>query len=242
MADTYDPVADPVHGSGWNSAARWGGWEWHEPRRGAFFRSCSFCGSINPEDLAAVPAGSGCGYPLCPAPRGELAQIHFPPPGEDGREREYAEGLPHRYVDTGWRASWADQKYGWPHKFYVEGLQSRDPSMLHCVGSSNSPDHPGGGNWIRAEDLTRQQKKIIKADGMHSSSRGDRFEGWYLLEPRATLHAKFYSIHLADPAISDEVKEKITQVCGLRFRFLPDGRVSWCPAFMAPHEHDDTSE
>lgn len=32
---TYDPAVDPVHGSGWNSAARWGGgkvgWEpWRE--------------------------------------------------------------------------------------------------------------------------------------------------------------------------------------------------------------------
>lgn len=236
MAD-YDPAADPVHGSGWNSPARWGGWDWRKPRYGEFFRTCSFCGCIHPADLAAVPAGSGCGYPLCPEPRNELARHHFPAPGEDGRERGYAEGLPHRYVETGWRASWADQKYGWPHKFYVEGLSPRDPSLVHCVGSSNSVERPDSvGNWLRAEDLTRAQKKIIKDGGMHASGK---FEGWYLLEPRTTLHAKFYTMHLADPAISDEVKEKITQACGLRFRFLPDGRIGWCAASAPPHEHDD---
>lgn len=239
---TYDPAADPVHGTGWNSAAHWGGWDWRGPRRGEHFRTCSFCGSIHPEDLAAVPAGSGCGYPLCPEPRNELARIHFPAPGEDGREREYAEGLPHRYVDTGWRASWADLKYGWPHKFYVEGLRPRDPEMLHCIGSSShdpddGPFGRGGLQWYKVSECPPELIEAAKADGMrHSAERPD---GWLGFGPRETLHAKFYTRHLADPRLSDEVKEKITQACGLRFRFLPDGRIGWCPATDPPHEHDD---
>ena len=223
----YDPATDPVHGSGWNNAVRWGGWNWRKPRRGEFFRTCSFCGCIHPEDLAAVPAGSGCGYPLCPEPRGELAHVHFPLPGEDGRDHGFPEGALHRYVDTGWRASWADRKYGWPHKFYVEGLAPRDPSLLHCIGHGSGgdgsrPDRRG--NWVEAKDLTRAQKRIIKADGMHA--RG-KFDGWYLFEPRATLHAKFYTIHFADPLISQDAKDAIQAASGLRFTFTDDGRVGW---------------
>ena len=31
-----------------------GDWEWREPRRGHPFRTCNYCGSINPDDLAKV--------------------------------------------------------------------------------------------------------------------------------------------------------------------------------------------
>jgi hypothetical protein len=41
---------DPVHGE---EAARWGGWSWRVPSRGEHYRTCSYCGSISPEDLAA---------------------------------------------------------------------------------------------------------------------------------------------------------------------------------------------
>lgn len=34
--------------------AHGGGWEWREPRRGHPFRTCSWCGSIDPDDLAKV--------------------------------------------------------------------------------------------------------------------------------------------------------------------------------------------
>ncbi|MGW4757740.1 hypothetical protein [Streptomyces chartreusis] len=41
---------DLVHGS---DADRWGGWSWRDPSRGEHYRTCSYCGSIHPEDLAA---------------------------------------------------------------------------------------------------------------------------------------------------------------------------------------------
>ena len=213
MTGGYDPAADPVHGRGWNSAARWGGWSWREQRYGDFFRTCSFCGCIHPEDLAAETAGTGI-CRVC---------------GERGWEACFrAQNISdedHPYDPGAWYASWADRKYGWPHKFYAEGLKPRDPSLLHCTGSSNGAERPGGsGDWVRAGELTREQKRIIKDGGMHS---GGKFEGWYLLQPRSTLHAKFYTIHLADPAISQDVKDKIQRASGLRFRFTDDGKVGW---------------
>jgi hypothetical protein len=129
----YDPAADPVHGSGWNSAARWGGWHWGEPSRGEHFRRCSFCGSISPDDLAAEP---------------------------------------------GWHASWADQKYGWLHKFYVN-IPNRNPDALFVVsGRSDAREGlyaRGGEKWTPPEpgliawaDLTPEQLAIAERDGLEA--------------------------------------------------------------------------
>ena len=236
----YDPAADPVHGRGWNSAARWGGWDWREPRYGEHFRTCSFCGCIHPEDLAAETAGTDtcavCGSQGWDACFGGQKAAWMTPemlagPGIGDEERARIEALhpAHSYDPGGWYASWADRKYGWPHKFYVEGLSPRVPSLLHCIGHGSGGDGrrpAGGGSWVEAKDLSREQKRIVKADGMHASGQ---FDGWYLFAPRASLHAKFYSIHLADPRISQEVRDAIQAASGLRFTFSGDGSVRWGP-------------
>jgi hypothetical protein len=208
----YDPASDPVHGSGWNSAARWGGWDWRKPRRGDYFRTCSFCGCIHPEDLAPEIAPPGpCR--IC---------------GQVGWEACFRSRPEHPYDPGSAYASWADRKYGWPHKFYVEGLRPRDPSLLHCTGhgsggDGSAPDH---GGWVAAKDLTRAQKRIIKAGGM---SAGGHFDGWYQFAARTSLHAKFYTVHLADPAIGQDVKDAIQRASGLRLTFTDDGKVGWEP-------------
>lgn len=161
-------------------ADRWGGWDWREPRYGCFFRTCSYCGSIHPDDLAA---------------------------------------------DTSWHAGWADRKYGWPHKFYVDDLANREPNTLFVLSAGNSTRHMPDGA-IRAVDLKRKHWKILKAENWQSGTTGD---GWVQFGSRATLFAKCYTVHLADPEISDEVKDSIAQRCGLRFEFLPDGRIRWSP-------------
>lgn len=187
---TYDPAADPVHGSGWNSAARWGGWHWSEPRHGEHFRRCSFCGSIDPDDLAAEPT---------------------------------------------WRADWADRKYGWPHKFYVD-VPNRDPAALFVVGAqSGGQGRPGyrppeplagedGIGWVAFADLTRAQRKIAGRDGWRVTK--DDHSDFYEFGTRSSHYGKFYTIHLADPQVTQEAKDIIGRVSGLRFRF-EDGRMSW---------------
>jgi len=231
----YDPATDPVHGSGWNSAARWGGWVWREPRYGDFFRTCSFCGCIHPEDLAAETAGDGncrvCGkhgWSACfegqsHAGIKEAVQAGKLDIGDEERTRVLAMADEHQYDPGGWYASWADQKYGWPHKLYVEGLEPRDPSLLHVLSTTNRD--PGDGRYVAAAALTPEQREIIRADGMLRD--GEEPDGWYLFEPRSTLHAKFYTAHLADPRISQDVKDSIQRVSGLRFTFTDDGRVTW---------------
>lgn len=59
------------------------------------FRTCWFCGSINPQDLF------------------ELAQIN-----------------PIRLASTDW-------KYGWPHKFYVEGIRHPRAGEVAQVGATH---------------------------------------------------------------------------------------------------------
>lgn len=181
MADS----ADLVHPE---SQARWGGWSWSEPFRGEHFRRCSYCGSVNPDDLAAEPT---------------------------------------------WRAEWADRKYGWPHKFYV-GIPNRDPDALFVVSSTNGPDphtavhvalaeadrQPGHG-WFAVGDLTAEQRAICERDGW-----GLQNTTYVLFGTRANHFGKFYTIHLADLAVSPEVKRAIERGAGLHFEFR-DGRVSW---------------
>lgn len=225
---TYDPSADPVHGSGWNSAARWGGWEWRAPSHGQHFRTCSFCGSIRPEDLAAETAGTGCGYPDCPDPRDELANIHFPIAGQDGDPPGS-----HRFVNTGWRASWADRKYGWPHKFYVEGLVNRSPERKRVI-SAQTEDHYQAslrGEWPGLMNLEWHRAGDVPGGYITDGWRDGHYQ-WFGFGADATHHAKFYTIHLADPRLPAGVKDTIERVAGLRFTFTDDGRVGWegCPA------------
>lgn len=216
-------MTDLVHGG---EAGRWGGWEWRKPRRGDHFRTCSYCGSIHPEDLAAeiVPQGKCSG---CDATGWEA---HF---------RLHAEPE-HHYDPGGPYASWADRKYGWPHKFYVENLRPRDREMLHVFTHCSGERAPEGYAYpyIAAADLTDEQKQIIESDGM--GPRGEDYSGWYAFKPKAALFAKFYTQHLAAPGIPAEAREKIEAACGIRFHFA-DGTVAWhSPAVPCEEAHGDT--
>lgn len=210
-------VADLVHHG---EAERWGGWSYRKPERGEHFRRCSYCGSISPQDLAAEPAGNGCGHVGCPDQGNEMADIHFPVEGVPGCSAQ--DGY-HLFAETGWRASWADRKYGWPHKFYVEGIANRTPGSLFVTGSTNAEASPGD-RWVAAGSLTREQRKVAKADG------GIRDNAtWYLFGHHASHHAKFYTAHLADPELPAADKDFIERICGLRFTF--DGtQVGWAAA------------
>jgi hypothetical protein len=186
-AEAYDPAADLVHGAGWNSAARWGGWSWNEPRRGDHFRTCSFCGSIHPEDLAAE-------------------------------------------LGSGVTVDWADWKYGWPHKLYANGIRPRDPGMLHVFSRAtrSRPDRGAASDWIADGDLTDEQRAVIAADHQQPRDDEDR-DCWWMFRPKTELHAKFYTVHLGDPAIGQDVKDAVQRASGLKLTWLDDGRVSWEP-------------
>jgi hypothetical protein len=166
-------VPDLVHGA---EAQRFGGWSWREPSRGEHFRTCSYCGSIHPEDLAD---------------------------------------------ESGWAAEWADQKYGWPHKFYVR-LPNRTSEQRFVIGATTSSERPAGDDWVPAADL----RSDVNTEGW-----GDLpgTYAWVLVGTRPAHHGKFYTVHLADPAAAAVALERVQAVSGLRFRFA-GGRVSWAAA------------
>ncbi|MCI3277637.1 hypothetical protein [Streptomyces cylindrosporus] len=164
---------DPVHGA---EAERWGGWSWREASRGEHYRTCSYCGCIHPDDLAA---------------------------------------------ETDWRAEWADRKYGYPHKFYVT-LANRRPEQRFITGATTgTPTGLVGTTWIRADEVPDD----VNTDGWRDLA--GTYE-WVSIGTRPTHHAKFYTVHLADPALGHEARDRIQSVSGLRLRF-EDGRVWWEP-------------
>lgn len=126
-----------------------------------------------------------------------------------------------------WRAEWADQKYGWPHKFYVD-IPDRGPGRLFVVGAVHGP--PGaqpsiGGNlltWVAPANLTEEQRRIVERDG-YRISEGLRWVGF---GTRAVHNAKHYSIHLADPDLDPAVRDTVQQRSGIRFDFVA-GQVRW---------------
>lgn len=172
---------DPVHGG---AAERWGGWSWRGPRRGEHWRTCSYCGSIHPEDLAVEIQGEN-------------------PP----------------------RPEWSDFKYGWPHKVYVRGIALRDTDMLRVFSFGNHAskrEHPLPEGAVLTSDLTRAQRKIVKACGYDPKAD----DSYYTFGAMGDGWAKHYSAHLADPAVSADAVDAISAWQGLRLIF-EDGRVQW---------------
>jgi len=137
-------------------------------------RSCWYCGSMHPADVAAA-------------------------------------------IRAGATGSFADWKYGWPHKAYFDGVPYPYAGMLEsCVGCSNPPDEEvAAGKWLRIPT------------GMFDPHTGDPTFTWTAPGTPAapTTHGKFYSVHLQDATPED--RSTIEEYLGLRFDFTDDGKVGW---------------
>jgi hypothetical protein len=159
---------------------KFGPWKWDEPKHAEHFRRCSWCGSINPEDLAA---------------------------------------------ETDWRAGWADMKYGWPHKFYVD-IVNREPDTLFVMSAINfEPRENERDKWIAVADLTDEQREVVRRDGWERDDGSFRHT-YYQFMKHPHHWGKFYTIHLKDSELDSEVKDTIERKSGLTFEFS-DGRVTW---------------
>jgi hypothetical protein len=161
-----------------------------------------------------------------PVHHGEAARWHWAEPRhhEHFRRCSYC-GCVHPddlAAEPVWRAEWADWKYGWPHKFYVH-MPNREPDRLFYTGSVSrwSEEYRARG-YIPTEELTDEQRAILRGDISHDPEPD---QGW-MLGTRDNHFGKFYTAHLADPAISDETKDVIQRRSGLRLTFA-GGRVFW---------------
>ena len=117
---------------------------------------------------------------------------------------------------------WADFKYGWPHKLYVEHAPNRyeghgeiRSGVTYCARPPK--DEIEAGKWERYQS------------GFDQNTGEPTFSYRTPLPPptpsAATTWGKFYTLHLQDA--SPEDRAIIERHSGLTFEFLPDGRVKW---------------
>jgi hypothetical protein len=142
-------------------------------RKVGSLRSCGYCGSMYPADVAAA-------------------------------------------IRAGAKGSWADFKYGWPHKAYFDGIPNPHAGMLE---SRYSTTHP------RPEDI--DSGEMIKVPtGRFDSHTGEPTYDWCEAGKPAfdTTYGKFYTEHLQDATAED--RKTIEQHLGLSFTF-EGGSVSW---------------
>jgi hypothetical protein len=131
-------------------------------------------------------------------------------------------------AEPNWTAQWADRKYGWPHKFYVD-IPDRDgkPDWLGGSNRDMTDEELARYGWKRVSELTRKERKILKRLGHDlKGPHADKVVG---LGPRDVHHAKFYTEHFADPNISAVLIDRIQRRSGLLFEWHDDGNVSWRP-------------
>lgn len=207
---------DPVHNTDpENPHLLLRSWEWKE-RYGEHFRRCTYCGGIHPDDLAAEPVGGNnclicglAGWNACFS-----AQAHYLP------------GTPkrHSYDPGGWYVSWADWKYGWPHKFYVD-IRNRTPERLAVYSVMyHAPRPDEKTKYTHYADLPADLQEMVRETG-HIVDENTNV--WFAFWHKPQHNAKFYTAHLADPNISPNSKAIIEKAGGLRFHFSEDGKVSW---------------
>lgn len=103
-------------------------------------------------------------------------------------------------IKAGAIGSWADMKYGWPHKAYFNGVPNPHAGMLEIRGSANYVVE----GWVDTGN-GRSHAPAKPAD--------------------KTLMWKFYTVHLQDATPED--RAVIESHLGLRFEFTQDGKVSW---------------
>jgi hypothetical protein len=130
---------------------------------------------------------------------------------------DLAEEIQHGLPQGNWgNPHWADTKYGWPHKMYAD-IPNRNPDQPFVISTTNGETPPGGSGWIRPVDAP--ESTIGWSDWRERTT-------WVLIGRRPTHHAKFYTMHLADPLLSAEARGRIEEASGLRFTF-EDGHVAW---------------
>lgn len=104
-------------------------------------------------------------------------------------------------LKAGARMEWADFKYGWPHKIYLDNIPNPHAGLPESLHGTSTPQGP---DWFQLR------------------------ENFWIAPPQpapAKTRAKFYTIHLKDA--TPEEKEFIEEHAGIRIRFDDDGGIGW---------------
>lgn len=141
-------------------------------------------------------------------------------------------------AEPAWQPEWADQKYLWPHKFYVD-IPNRNSGALFvrsCGSGGEPPTVPDGSpNTVaRWDELTAEQLAIVERDHGYYVD-GEYRPEWFEFGPRSNHFGKFYTVHLRDAGLPAQVKTTIEQRSGVAFTFTGN-EVTWRPAmYEQPH-------
>ncbi len=135
-----------------------------------------------------------------------------------------------QYLKQGARIHWADFKYGWPHKIYVDGIPSPRAGHPHkqytYCGRLSPDDDPA--EWEQYEtgkfdsNTGKPELSYCKLTGIYPNP--------------AETPTKFYSIHLkdADDATFTELAEFIAKRTGVRFKKDAEGKIMYGPEISPP--------
>lgn len=131
------------------------GWsEWHDHPFGHHmddatgWRECWYCGSMHPDDLLAAIEAQGWG-----------PHVNYDAPPGLGVGEDYFAWLREQTGQPGIRLSEADWKYGFPHKFYVEGLLNPQAGQPVCsIGYSHEESLDESKHMVHPADATRRAK------------------------------------------------------------------------------------
>lgn len=113
----------------------------------------------------------------------------------------------------------ADNKYGWPHKFYISDIPNPHAGLLeHYTSTSTRPKQEDidSGDWVELPT------------GRYDEYTGKPTFTWYEKGQPAkdTTQGKFYTVHLKDATTED--RDVIERALGMRIHFTDD-EVSWEP-------------
>lgn len=118
-------------------------------------------------------------------------------------------------LQAGATCGFADMKYGYPHKLYLDNVPNPHAGELEVRAWSSHPQR-GFDREVR-EPRYDEKTGLRVADHVH-----------YTEQPkpaRSTTNGKFYTVHLQDATAEEQ--EIISKAMGLRIAFNADGSVAW---------------
>jgi len=187
---------------------------WREPRKRRddsdpyeqTWRTCWYCGSIHPEDLYRLLDGQAV-----------VEYQDFDANAFSGDHVQYTQALADHYSrrsEQGIHVGGSDWKYGWPHKFYIDGIPNPAVGQEYVI-------YTYGGE--RADESVE-----------YTNHHGEK--GWRRVHSRntcpSTTRAKWYNEHLTD--LAPETFEVMAALLETHSRikfYLVDGKLHYSAPF-----------